>query len=206
MLILVVAFAGLVLGLLRGGSLSGLAQLSFRWIPLVIAGLGLQFLIFPLLGGVSIVPALYIPPLYILSMALLGLWVVLNRHIPGIVLMGIGLLMNMAAIVTNGGYMPIDIDAANALGQSRDPATGGTEIRNHSRATRGPVQLWIFTDILLITGIGWFSSVFSIGDVLLALGASRLLYCSVRWTNSASQDAPLVSEPAELSPQHDGNG
>jgi hypothetical protein len=205
MLILVVAFAGLVLGLLRGGSLGGLAQLSFRWIPLVIAGLGLQFLIFPLLGGASIVPTQYIPLLYILSMALLAIWVVLNRHIPGIVLMGIGLLMNMAAIVANGGYMPINTDAANALGQSRDPAVGGTEIRNHSRATRGPVQLWIFTDILLITGIGWFSSVFSIGDVLLAFGASRLLYCSVQRPESASRDAPLVGEPAELSPQNDAH-
>ena len=204
MLMVVVALVALVLGLLRGGSLRGLAQISLRWIPLVIAGLVLQLLIFTPGRGQSIIPT-YTTQLYILSMVLLAIWVILNRHVPGIVLMGIGLMMNMVAIVANGGYMPIHPDVAGMVGQSRDAATGGTEIIYHSRAMRESVQLWILTDILPVPAPKPLASVFSIGDVLMTLGGSWLLYRSMRRSDTAPGRLPSVPEQADLSVQNDSS-
>ncbi|MDZ4717596.1 MAG: DUF5317 family protein [Roseiflexaceae bacterium] len=192
MLMLLVMIAFLVVGLVRGGSLDHLADVSLHWKPLAVAGLVLQLFIFTPFRNEPLITSA-IPHLYVLSMAILAVWVFANWQIPGILLMAAGLLMNMAAIAANGGYMPVAPEIAWISGHFRAVATDGSAIINNSRAMSGDIRLWILTDILPVPASIPFANVFSIGDVLLALGAGLFLYCVVR----TDTPTPQVQSPIQ---------
>lgn len=179
MLMLVIIAVALVAGLVRGGSLQGLAQIQLRWVPLVLLGLALQLLIFTP-GREQGLITVFVPQIYVLSMAILTAWVLLHRDLPGVLIMSVGLLMNLAAIAANGGFMPVDPDIARIAGQLRDADAGGVANITNSRATDAPVNLWILTDILPVPAGIPFANVFSLGDVMLTIGASVLIYRSMR--------------------------
>jgi hypothetical protein len=185
LLLFVVAFVLAVL-VLAGGSIRSLAAIRFRWPALVCAGLMLQFVIFPLGGGRSPWPALT-PALYLLSMLLVGLWTLLNRHIPGVLLAGAGVLCNFLAIAANGGLMPVDPQLAAMAGIERS-APEHLVVHN-SIARSAAVQLWFLTDILPVPAIIPFASVFSIGDVLLTAG---MCWCLFRTVGKKPHFASLV--------------
>jgi hypothetical protein len=174
---LVVALA-IGVALLRGGSLANFGRLQLHWVGLVAAGLGLQLLIFTPFSAVPLVTAMT-TQLYLLSMALLTVWVALNWRVPGMPLMALGLLMNFAAIAANGGYMPVSPASAAYAGTSERYATEGLPVANNSLATDGQVQLWLLTDILALPSEIPFANVFSIGDVLLMVGAGMLCYRTI---------------------------
>ena len=90
MLRLAIIVLVIVVALLRGGSLRNFAAVKLRWLPLVIAGFVLQLLIFTPSASSPLV-AFATLPLYVLSLALLAIWVAANWRIPGMALIAIGL-------------------------------------------------------------------------------------------------------------------
>lgn len=109
----VVAFA-FALGFALRGSLRGFEAVSLRAWGLAAAGLGLQLAPLPTGAGgrdlavrISVLAASY---------ALLVAFAALNRRMPGIPLVLVGLLLNAAVIVPNGG-MPVSEGAIRASGQ-----------------------------------------------------------------------------------------
>ena len=189
---LFIVMAFLVVALIRGGSLDRLADVSIHWKLLAIVGLLIQLFIFTPFRNEPLITSA-VPQLYLLSMIILAVWVFANRHVPGILLMAAGLLMNMAAIVANGGYMPIDPEVARIAGQSRAATVDGTTIINNSMAIQSGVRLWILTDILPVPAIIPFANVFSIGDLLLTLGAGLFLYRTVRTNMPMAQEQPTTN-------------
>jgi hypothetical protein len=105
-------------------------------------------------------------------MALLIGWVAANWRIPGMVIMAAGLLMNVAAIVANGGRMPVSPDQARYAGTIDRYATDGLAVSDNSVATVEGVRLWLLTDILALPAGFPFANVYSIGDVLLTAAVS----------------------------------
>jgi hypothetical protein len=170
----IVALA-IVVALFRGGSLRHFGKLHLRWIPLVGASLVLQLLLFTPFSKTSLV-AFAVPELYMASMLLLVAWVALNWRIPGMALLAAGLLCNTIAIAVNGGHMPVSPESATYAGRIANYATEGLAVDNNSIATNSNVHLWILTDILALPR--WFplANVFSIGDVLIVVGACLLCY------------------------------
>lgn len=187
----VIVLIVIVVALLRGGSLRNLVALELRWLPLVLGSFGLQVLIFTPFRAEPLIPVAT-APLYVLSMALLVIWVVLNRHIPGIILIAAGVLMNLAAIAANGGYMPVAPEAAHYAGRIARYATDGQPIANNSLAIADNVRLWILTDIFPIPAGIPLANVFSLGDVLLTTGIAILCYRAIRGLATAS---PARAEP-----------
>jgi uncharacterized protein DUF5317 len=167
------------LALLRGGSLGHFVDLRLRWGLLAAAGLVVQLLIFtpfletPLIVGLT-------APLYILSMALLIGWVAANWRIPGMGIMAAGLLMNAAAIVANGGHMPVSPEQARYAGTIGRYATDGLAVSNNSVVAADGVRLWLLTDILALPAGFPFANVYSIGDLLLTVGACVLCWRTIR--------------------------
>src|SRR5213593_3158159 len=107
--------AGLVLGLVSGGSLRNLAVVHLRWTWLILASLLLRIATETALNAhVGIVETLRLPLLAgAFALLLAGLWV--NRAYPGLSLAFLGILSNGLVIVANGGYMPIwDVSLAPA--------------------------------------------------------------------------------------------
>lgn len=180
------------IALLQGGALRNFSALRLRWVPLVIGGFVLQLLIFtpfrsaPLISG-------FTAQLYILSMALLIVWVAVNWRIPGMALMAIGLLLNSAAIVANGGYMPVSTESARYAGTIDRYANQVAPISNNSIAADSHVQLWLLTDIIAVPGWVPLATVVSIGDVLLTLGVAVLCYRTIRSNQYVDQQMAICN-------------
>lgn len=202
MLRLVIVLVVVVAALLRGGSLRRFAELQLRWVPLVLAGLGLQLLIFTPFRETAIIPTAT-AALYLLSMLLLAGWVAGNRHVPGILLIAAGVLMNLAAIAANNGYMPVDPLAAQYAGIIDNYPQGEQPIANNSFAAAQGVRLWILTDIFPVPGRIPLATVYSLGDILLTTGVGILCYRTMlgpRAAAPAAQSWPGAAAPALAEP------
>jgi hypothetical protein len=77
----------------------------------------------------------------------------------------VGGCSNLLAIVANGGYMPADPDALAGL--ERLPQAG----YSNSRLVDG-VVLWPLTDLFAMPAWVPLANVFSVGDVLIGVGAA----------------------------------
>lgn len=159
----------LIVALLRGGSFLRLGQLQIRHAYLILLGLALQLLVFSPLG-VDWEP--WIGRLYLASLAFLLLAVVLNRHFTGIRLLGLGLVFNLLVIAANSGFMPISVEAAR---QARlfdvIAALQATGRYRHMALMDEGTKFWFLGDTIVLGYPLPSLSVFSPGDILVALGA-----------------------------------
>jgi len=159
----------LIVALLRGGSILRLGQLHIRHAYLILLGLALQLFIFSPLGA-GWEP--WIGYLYLASLALLLLAVALNRDLPGIRLLGLGLFLNLLVIAANGGLMPISLEAARRAGLfDVIAALQATGRHRHMTLMDEGTQLWFLGDTIVLGYPLPSATVFSAGDILVALGA-----------------------------------
>jgi hypothetical protein len=185
MLLLYSICAGLVLGKAMGGHVSGLAQLPVRWAPLAIAGLVLQLALFadPIASRVgSLGPWLYVASTLAVLAALLR-----NVRLPGFWLIAVGAALNLLVILANGGFMPSSPDAWRAL--NGVAALPTTEYSNSTLETARTLFAFLGDNFVLPRPIP-FANVFSIGDVLIGLGAA---WCVIRAMRSAGSAQPLAA-------------
>jgi len=181
--ILYAVVAGLVVGLLLGGSLANLGRLTIRWWPLALAGLGVQLVLFSALGDQfagDLGPTIY------LASTLAVLVVVLrNLRMPGLALVALGAISNVVAIVANGGSMPADPAAIASLG---DRAGAGY---SNSVVVTDPI-LWPLTDIFAMPAWLPLANVFSVGDVLIGVGIAVAIAAGMRGRGSEAGDPRSV--------------
>lgn len=161
---------GLLAGVALGGRPERLGELSFRWLPLAIAGLLVQVCLFSTPLGDLVGPLG--PPLYVVSTAAVLAVVLRNLAIPILAVVALGSASNLAAVVANGGYMPADPDAAASLGH----AAGGY---SNSAIVADPA-LRPLTDIWATPAWLPFANVFSIGDVLIGVGVAVTIVLAMR--------------------------
>src|SRR5450432_697270 len=104
MLLLYFLVAGLLVGRLSGGRLSRLGDVKFHWSGLALTGLMVQLALFapPVASRIGSVG----PALYVASTAVVLATLLRNVRLPGLALVAVGALMNLVAIVANGGFMP----------------------------------------------------------------------------------------------------
>lgn len=168
-------FAALIAGiaaLVRGGSLKTLADTQFGWLWLLFAGLAVQLTAQiwapDWLGGAAGTAVI------VVSNLLVAAFLVMNRRIPGIPLILIGLAMNVVVITANGA-MPVSASASRNAGvEPPGPGVGDVE---HELLTDETTLPWL-GDVLSFPGL---PGVFSVGDVVLALGVGELVYRRATW-------------------------
>ncbi len=174
MILLLACIVALLIALLRGGRLGALGEVRFRAGWLAIIALALQAVVIympahtgtgPWSPGALLLVGSYLPLLAVV-------W--LNRHTPGMLLIGAGLALNLLAIVSNGGYMPITPEALERAGLGHLALAGETGSRIMATKDvllpREGTALWALSDVLVIPATLPVSSVFSVGDVVVALG------------------------------------
>ena len=171
MFILYAVIAGVVAGFAMGGRLGALGSIRFRWAPLILVGFVVQVVLFTdavaeRVGGAG-------PVIYVASTLLVGAAVVRNLRLPGMPLILLGALSNMAAILANGGFMPASAGAMASLGKS------APTIYSNSAIVPEPVLAPLIDQFALPRWLP-FANVFSIGDVLLAVGVARLIAAVMR--------------------------
>jgi hypothetical protein len=155
--------AALVVGVALGGRLGDLARLRLRGSWLFFAAVALQVVAFPF-GFLpwttdEIVAAL----LWLASYVLLIVAAVLNRRIVGVPIVALGMGSNVAAIAANGGTMPVLPEAMRGAG-------GSHTTLNNSTAAPDPRLSWL-VDRWAAPDWVPLANVFSVGDVLIAVGA-----------------------------------
>jgi Family of unknown function (DUF5317) len=154
--------AGLALAPLLGGRWSRLAELKIRWIGLFYVAIALQIVAFPVSALPWRTPDRAAVVLWLTSYGVFALAAARNARIVGVPLIAVGMLSNVAAILANGGHMPALPSALRAAGLHF------TQSRN-SAALASPNLHWLIDRWAAPSWVPW-ANVFSVGDVLIALG------------------------------------
>jgi hypothetical protein len=168
LLAFVLLLAGVVVGVLRGGSLENINRVRFRLPWLVFIGLALQM---GAEAAASRFPGIQRgvagPLVLAISYGFVGTFVVLNVRFPGALLIGLGLVLNLSVILANGG-MPVSLWAMKVSGSH-----AATHLQNsvkHQVMGRGS-RLGFLGDIIPVPPLG----IVSVGDVVLGAGVFVLV-------------------------------
>ena len=112
--------------------------------------------------------------LVLTSYLVLAVAVFINRRLPGMVLIGMGLFLNFAVIAANGGFMPIEPHVVEVLGHNDRVQALESGYRVYQAKdvilSREETRLWVFSDIFVIPPPFFLSTAFSLGDILLVAG------------------------------------
>ena len=151
---------------LAGGKLVALADVRLRLVPLLFTALFVQIAITAVFTDWN---DTLLRALHLASYVLLGVFLWANRRITGIPLVALGGLCNVLAIVANGGVMPAGPAAVRSAGISATNEFVNSGVQTNPR-------LLFLGDIWSIPE-GWpFANVFSIGDVIIAIGVAIVIH------------------------------
>jgi len=177
----------ILIGKLRKGSIRALALIPFRRLYLIFLSYGIQFALM-----IGLVPggARYVPPLlHLISYVLLFAALLSNWRLPGIPLLFSGSALNAVVIFANGGRMPVSLTQLQRAGLTNYIqlllADGSRSHQLISESTR----LSFLGDVMVMPPPYPRPFVFSIGDVLLALG----LFLLIQWGMKLSETADKAS-------------
>jgi hypothetical protein len=114
--------------------------------------------------------------LLILSQLALVFLLLLNHHVPGAKVFALGIILNTAVMVANGGWMPVTPETQQFVhpDQPVEVYTKPPSSKNIVLA-RSETKLWILSDIIRVT-LPWRQNAISIGDVLLIVGAALFIF------------------------------
>jgi hypothetical protein len=155
---------------LAGGHLERLAEVKLRAVWAAIGALTLQIGIINVFEHST--PHAVAVAVHLLSYALAGWFVIANRRIRGLVIIAFGAALNMAAIVTNHGVMPASPTAARIAGHAVP-----TDKFVNSVATPD-ANLAFLGDVFAVPEGYPLANVFSVGDVVLVIGAAVTLHAA----------------------------
>lgn len=177
-----------------GGKIGRLRNLEFRAGYLCGLALAVQILVISILPAGSFSAAGHVA-----SYVLIAGFLLANRALPGLKLIALGAILNFTAISVNGGVMPAREGALAAAGMEHGV---GAEFEN-SGAVDDP-KLGFLGDVFAIPEPWIFANVFSVGDVLIGLGAAVGMHvtCGSRLARRRSRrDEPgSAAEPAVVEP------
>ena len=150
-----------------GGSLSALGRIRLRHAWAIFGALTIQIAIVSVVPGGS--PWLH-RVLHVGSYALAAVFVVANRRLGGMRMLALGATLNLVAILANNGVMPASGSALRTAGR----LTSSTDFVN-SAAVAHP-RLLFLGDIIAVPHAVPFANVYSIGDVVIAIGVAIAIH------------------------------
>jgi hypothetical protein len=157
-----------------GGRLGLLGEIRLRRVDVAAAAFVVQLVAIEVIPG----PSWLLRGLHLASYLGAAWFVQANRRVPGLVLLGVGALSNGVTIALNGGTLPASPAALRAAGFS-DAGSGFV----NSGVVPDPVLPWL-GDVFAVPASWPLANVFSVGDVLIVLGAGYASWriCGTRWT------------------------
>jgi hypothetical protein len=168
--------AGVLVSLALGGSLRALAKLRLRSVWLFYAAFAVQVVAFPFSFLPWTTPDGFQKVLWLFSYGLLALAAARNLHLPGVRVIAAGMVLNLLAIVANGGRMPVLPEAMRGAGHDYG-------VRMNSVAAADPHLDWLVDRWAAPEWVP-LANVFSVGDVVIALGAVVLGFAATGVTRS----------------------
>lgn len=179
MFVIYAVILGIVTGYAFRGNLKGLLSNTLSCNYLVFAAIFIQLLIFSELKVISLIPSCIIVVLHVMSYILILLYIIANVRKTGLIIIGIGIVLNSLVIFINGGYMP--------------SASIETSVYNNVEQITGKTLLPWLGDIFHLPYWLPLTNGFSIGDVCITVGV--YLYLVIAMTkNTAKYAYPIKSD------------
>jgi hypothetical protein len=169
-------------------------DLRFAWlVPIAFLP---QFCAFQLPATRSQIPVTLVAAALVSSQATLLVFTWANRFRPGFGFLSFGLALNLAVILLNGGLMPISPETIARLIPELPGETWpvgmrfgtGKDIILATESTR----LWWLADRLLLPAWFPYRAAFSIGDVMIAVGAFWFFWSSGRQRENIIEARRLI--------------
>jgi hypothetical protein len=189
--------------MLAGGRLRNLARFDLRgsWIPLAMLVVQLGFIIYPLGEGLVFTRAG--PWISMGSYALLIVFLMVNRALPGVKMILLGAVLNLVVITANGGYMPVTPEALERSGHlDRVTVQGEAAFVRGSKdivLSEEETRLAPLSDLISTPAWSPVAATMSAGDVFIMLGAAWLAYRALQGDPVCAPG--LDDQPASLKPQ-----
>ena len=163
-------FEGIILGILtgwlRGGKFSNIEHTNPQRLFLVFISIGIQLALWiGFFQGDNFFGHTATRVLHLLSYLPLIWFVYLNRRSLGLLVIGLGFCMNLAAIAANGGFMPANADCLDPI--YRQELYDETYSPFHRAATE-ETRLYPLADIIRLPY--GEHKVISIGDIVITAG------------------------------------
>lgn len=169
-MVLDVALLSVLIGLVFGGRFSNLASIEVKGLALAVVAVLVQY------GGQYASDAGWLelntlgPFLFLATLLLLLAVIWLNRKNSALLLIGIGIFLNFAVIAANGGKMPVSAEGLMQAGLGHlVPSLEAETVLTHQLLT-DQTRLAFLSDIFVLPQPYPRPRVFSVGDVILALG------------------------------------
>ena len=166
----------IIVAVFRGGQIKRLGQLHIRksWLVFV-PGLLVASLWLSRIHGLEWVSNLTLP-VHVVAYAMVVALVTLNRRLPGMLIIGLGMALNFAVMAANGGKMPVSYGAAKSVGMQRQLERDASAIR-HARVDE-TTKLWYLADVIPTPRPPFpLTGVISVGDIVLSAG----LFWLIQW-------------------------
>jgi len=133
----------------------------------------------PLLS-VAIVPqvgnlvGIRIPGMFFVAIAVIGIWCIYNRDIPGTAVVAVGIGLNLLVMGFHGGSMPVRADILRALGVVAAP---GTVLVGSKDVVIDTSALWLLSDWIILS-LRATKVIVSPGDLIIVAGVAWWLLFS----------------------------
>ena len=198
MIVVFAVLSGMTIATITGGRFRRFASLDMRCIWLIWLTIIVQTLLFEL--PPTIVTDDVYAQIHLATYAAAFLFLWLNRHIPGALIIGAGAGANAVAIAANGGVMPASPAAWRTAGLE---AAAEGDFANSDITP--DANLAFLGDIFAIPASWPLSNVFSIGDIVIVLGGTYFAYVwSRREPTSDVWPAPSSSNRVDAVPTRVG--
>ena len=192
MLFILAALAAVLTVPLFGGDLSRLTRIQFRQSWLLPLSVGVQFVT---MAAWSSGPIWAHRLLHVASYGCAFAFIWLNRRLRGMGVVASGALLNFVAIVANGGVMPASAAAVRTAGLSpADPTTANSMVVEGAR-------LLALGDVFALPSRLPVANVFSVGDVVIAVGAFVVVQVACRRQVSKEDTENAASVESVTIPQ-----
>ncbi|MEO7910761.1 MAG: DUF5317 family protein [Roseiflexaceae bacterium] len=116
-----------------------------------------------------------IPGMFFVAIAVIGIWCIYNRDIPGTVLVAVGIGLNLLVMGFYGGSMPVRADILeHAFGVVAAP---GTILVGSKDVVIGSSAVWLLSDWIILS-LGATKVIVSPGDLIIVAGVAWWLLFS----------------------------
>lgn len=179
--VLSVVVVAVALSALRGGRFANVAHAPLHRPWLLFVGVALQLGVDVLAAREVLADASTLGWSVLLASQLLVVaFLVVNRQLPGVWFVGVGLLLNAVVMAANGA-MPVSPAAVEALQLGRDVEV---PLGKHTMLDEDTLLPWL-ADVIPVRPL---RSVLSLGDVVLAVGIVPMAHGLMTWPRTATDE------------------
>ncbi|MCX7920401.1 MAG: DUF5317 domain-containing protein [Clostridia bacterium] len=171
MLYIIAVVLGAIIGLTAGGKPSNLYNIRFERKGFILAAFAIQIIaqVMSVKGIEFVITYSYIVYGVVFCLALVGFWH--NRHYTGVLVVGVGCIMNAAVMLANGGKMPVSYEALAKTNMAHTAEFLKASGNGKHMLAGDNVNLEFLSDIIpLPQFLGMGMNVVSLGDLMVTLG------------------------------------